>query len=190
MFWLFFREFITNWKTTGAVAPSSPELARKMVEAAGVPGARRILELGPGTGAFTDLVRRAMPSGASYLGLEMNGRFVAALRNRFPDMQFEQTAAQEFDFGAYLNAGDQFDVIVSGLPWTAFPEPLQIAILDHVMPRLRPGGVLATFAYTAFHLLPSGRRFQGLLRARCSRVERTPTVWTNVLPAFVYSAVK
>lgn len=190
MSWLFFRECLTNWKTTGAIAPSSPELARKMISAANVAGARRILELGPGTGAFTEMVRGAMSPGAHYLGLEMNGRFVAKLRERFPDLHFEQSPAQEFNFDTYLGPDDQFDVIVSGLPWTAFPEPLQISILDHVMPRLRPGGVMATFAYTAFHLLPSGRRFRGLLRARCSRVVRTPTIWTNVLPAFVYSAVK
>lgn len=79
---------------------------------------------------------------------------------------------------------------MSGLPWTAFPEALQVAILDRIMPRLREGGVLVTFAYSGFHLLPNGRRFRALLRERCSRLGVSHTVWSNLPPAFVYSAVK
>ena len=76
----FLREFIRNWKTVGAVAPSSRELAKLMMEAAGVAGAQRILELGPGTGAFTQAIADVMKPGASYLGLEVNETFVKQLR--------------------------------------------------------------------------------------------------------------
>jgi phospholipid N-methyltransferase len=190
MSWTFFREFLLNWKATGAVAPSSRHLARRIVEAAGIAGSRRILELGTGTGAFTELIHESMPSGAAYLGIDMNPKFIATLHGRFPAMRFETAAAQEFDYAAFLGAGSSFDAIVSGLPWTAFPRPLQESILDHVLPHLRSGGVLATFAYTGFHLLPGGRSFRELLRGRCSRLETTRTVWRNLPPAFVYAAVK
>lgn len=190
MSWTFFREFLGNWKTTGAVAPSSPALARRMVEAAGIGRAGHILELGPGTGAITAKVREAMPQGARYLGLDLNPNFVRELRPKFPGMHFEAVPAQDFEYGGFLGSEGQFDAIVSGLPWTAFPEPLQLSILDTVLPHLRPGGVLATFAYAGLHLLPSGRRFRGLLRGRCRRLELTPTVWGNLPPAFVYAAVK
>jgi phosphatidylethanolamine/phosphatidyl-N-methylethanolamine N-methyltransferase len=59
-----------------------------------------------------------------------------------------------------------------------------------VMPALKPGGALATFAYTGFHLLPAGRHFRKLLREHCGHLETTPTVWPNLPPAFVYLAVK
>ena len=36
-------EFIRNWKTVGAILPSSTALAHRMVEAANVPHARRVL---------------------------------------------------------------------------------------------------------------------------------------------------
>ena len=49
----FFKEYIRNRKTIGAVAPSSPALACRIAEAAGVWEARHVLELGPGTGALT-----------------------------------------------------------------------------------------------------------------------------------------
>ncbi|MSU36165.1 MAG: methyltransferase domain-containing protein [Pedosphaera sp.] len=190
MSWAFFREFLANWKATGAIAPSSAGLARRMVQAAGIDQAGSILELGPGTGPFTALIREAMRPGALYLGLELNPNFVARLRSRFPDLAFEAAPAQEFDYSSFLGGIESFDAIVSGLPWTVFPEPLQVAILDRVMPRLRDGGVMTTFAYSGFHLLPNGRRFRALLRQRCSRLETSPTVWLNVPPAFFYAAVK
>jgi phospholipid N-methyltransferase len=190
MSWAFFREFLVNWKTTGAIAPSSPRLARRMIQAAGIERAQCILELGPGTGPFTSLIQESMPAGSRYLGLEMNASFAAALRLRFPGLRFETAAAQEFDYSPFLAAGEGFDAIVCGLPWTAFPESLQVAILDHVMPHLRNGGTMVTFAYTGFHLLPNGRRFRTLLRQRCARLHASRTVWPNFPPAFVYSATK
>ena len=190
MSWTFFREFLLNWKATGAIAPSSRYLARRIVDAANIAGATRILELGTGLGAFTALVHTTMPADASYLGIEMNPKFVETLHGRFPTMRFETAAAQEFDYAGFLGAGNTFDAIVSGLPWTAFPRSLQESILDQVLPHLRAGGVLATFAYSGFHLLPGGRSFRELLQSRSSRLETTRTVWRNLPPAFVYAAVK
>lgn len=190
MSWTFFREFLANWKATGAIAPSSEALARRMVLDAGIERAESILELGPGTGSCTTLVRSTMRPGARYLGLDMNPVFVATLRRRFPDLRFETAPAQEFDYTEFHGAGGAFDAILCGLPWTAFPEALQIAILDRIMPLLGAGGVMATFAYTGFHLLPNGRRFRSLLLDRCSRLEVSRTVWPNLPPAFVYSAAK
>ncbi|HSJ01501.1 MAG TPA: methyltransferase domain-containing protein [Verrucomicrobium sp.] len=189
MSWHFFQHFATNWKDTGAIAPSSPALARRMIKCARIATAASVLELGPGTGAFTCEIERALPSGAHYLGLELNQSFVDRLRRQHPRMQFEAVAAQDFDFDKVLGHDGSFDAIVSGLPWTNFPEWLQIAILDHVLPRLRPGGVFVTFAYTGFHLLPKGQHFRTLLRGRCLELNTSRTVWANLPPAFVYEAV-
>src|SRR5688572_30795399 len=119
MSWTFFRHSVSNWKHTGAVAPSSSHLAQRMVDVAGVAGAGAVLELGPGTGAITQSIAEAMPESSRYLGLELNGSFVERLRRRFPRMHFEQAPAQEFDFDGTLGADGFFDSIVSGLPWTA-----------------------------------------------------------------------
>lgn len=182
----FFQEVFRNWKTVGAVAPSSPALARRMMESAQVGRAAHVLELGPGTGAFTGAILDTMPHGCEYLGIELNGPFVDSLRGRFPGLRFEQGGAQEFDFSAYLAEREPFDVIVSGLPWTAFPPDLQQAILGNVLPHLRPGGRFATFAYYGFHLLSGGRRFRSLLHDHLPGVETSRVVWANLPPAFVY----
>ncbi len=182
----FFHQFVRNWKTVGAVAPSSPALASRMMEAAEVGRARHVLELGPGTGAFTSAILDSMPHQSSYLGIELNEAFVTQLKPRFPSMDFRIAGAQEFDFPAYLAEREPFDVIVSGLPWTAFPRCLQEAILANVLPHLRDGGRFATFAYYGFHRLPSGQRFRGLLHERLPGVETSRVVWANMPPAFVY----
>lgn len=183
---VFFKEYLRNWKSVGAVAPSSRALARRMMEAAEVWRAAHVLELGPGTGAFTRAIADSMDTEASYLGIEMNGEFVKRLRALFPAFRFQQAAAQEYEFDQHDGDARPFDVIVSGLPWTAFPVRLQRAILDHVLPRLAPGGRFATFAYWGFHQLPSGRRFRSLLHERLHGVEITRVVWQNLPPAFVY----
>lgn len=186
----FLHEFVRNWKTVGAVAPSSPALAYRMMESAEVGKARHILELGPGTGAFTEAILDVMPHGCSYLGIELNETFVSRLKPRFPGMDFRIAGAQEFDFNSYLADREPFDVVVSGLPWTAFPPCLQEAILGNVLPHLCPGGRFATFAYYGFHRLPSGQRFRGLLHQRLPGVETSRVVWGNMPPAFVYVARK
>lgn len=184
----FFKEYIRNRKTIGAVAPSSPALARRIAEAAGVWEGRRVLELGPGTGALTTAIADSMPHGSTYLGIELNSSFIPQLRDRFPSLQFENGAAQDFDFDAIMAPDERFDVIVSGLPWASFPPELQSAILDRVLPRLAPGGRFATFAYWGFHKLPAGRKFRTLLHDRLHGAETTRVVWGNVPPAFVYVA--
>lgn len=181
----FLREFLRNWKTVGAVAPSSRGLANLMMEASDAGRASRILELGPGTGAFTQAIARVMRPGASYLGLEVNEAFVQQLRPRFPKMRFEHAGAQEFDLSTPEFIGG-FDAIISGLPWTAFPESLQHAILGNVLPYLAPGGCFVTFAYFGFHQLPGGQRFRALLESLLPSVTTTRVVWANVPPAFVY----
>lgn len=163
-------------------------LANLLAESANIAAAKQVLELGPGTGPITEAISKSIASHAHYLGLEMNESFVKQLRERFPTMQFEAVAAQSFDFDEVLGRDGSFDAIVSGLPWTAFPESLQIAILDHVMARLRPGGRFVTFAYAGFHLLPSGRHFRQLLSSRVATLETTHTIWGNFPPAFVYVA--
>jgi phospholipid N-methyltransferase len=158
-----------------------------MMEASRCAEARQILELGPGTGAFTQAIARVMPDEAKYVGLELNEAFVHRLHEEFPSMRFECCCAQKFDL-TQPDFSEGFDVIISGLPWTAFPESLQKAILGNVLPHLAPGGCFVTFAYFGFHRLPAGLHFRELLGSLLPNVTTTEVVWANLPPAFVYVA--
>jgi phospholipid N-methyltransferase len=78
------------------------------------------------------------------------------------------------------------DCIVSGLPWAAFPAALQVKILDEMMLVLKPGGKFVTFAYLHGLPLPPARKFRALLPRYFTSVGKSPVVWLNLPPAFVY----
>ncbi len=186
----FYRNFFDHFHQTGAIAPSGPNLARHIVSSAGVIENSHVLELGPGTGAFTrDLEKTLGPEG-EYLGIEINAGFHTHLQEIHPELHFEQAPGQDFDFSSWVEKHGQFDVIVSGLPWAKFPEELQRSLLDNVVPRLKDGGTFVTFAYTGVHLLKPAKRFRKLLDDYFTDVQRTHSIMLNFPPAFVFVATK
>ena len=82
---LFFREFLRNFHTTGAVLPSGRFLAAALARfvAQPSPSPRRILEVGPGTGAVTRRIIAAMGPLDRLDLVELNEAFVRQMRHRF-----------------------------------------------------------------------------------------------------------
>lgn len=79
----FLKQYLRNPRSIGAIAPSSPALARAMVDAANLAAARVIVEFGPGTGVFTEeLVARRRP-GTRIIAIELNPDFFRQLQLRF-----------------------------------------------------------------------------------------------------------
>lgn len=186
----FFKEYLASPKYVGGFAPSSRLLAEAITDAADVSHASSIVEFGPGTGAFTEVITRKMPPGASFVAIELREDFVKAVRRKCPAVQvFHGSAA---DARKYIEAAgmDCCDCIVSGLPFALFEDELQCQILDAAVDILKPGGIFATFTYFFSPSFPAGKKLQQNLEARFARVERTPTVWLNLFPAFAYRAIK
>ncbi|GAA3483532.1 translation initiation factor IF-2 [Streptomyces yanii] len=97
----------------------------------------------------------------------------------------------------YLNTGQSYDVIVSGLPFANFVPDTVTSLMDRYIELLRPGGALTYFAYVgtapARRLVASAgeaarhRAVETVLagyRQRGRAVGRT--VWANVPPARVW----
>ena len=80
----FLAAFLRDPFSTGSVAPSSRWLAERMVEQAGLAGARTVVELGPGTGAITRAIVRELPDDTLFLAVEANAIFAADLARDFP----------------------------------------------------------------------------------------------------------
>jgi phosphatidylethanolamine/phosphatidyl-N-methylethanolamine N-methyltransferase len=186
----FLRQFLASHVETGAVASSSQGLAELITDFASLDKANVVIELGPGTGVFTEKILEKMRDNGIFFALEINPRFVEATRVRCPQCRVLHDSAAHAR--KHLNGlGIQHcDSVVSGLPWAAFPEDLQDEILDAVVDVLKPGGTFVTFAYLPGLLLQTGKRFGRKLCSRFSQVERSPTVWRNIPPAFVYRAIK
>lgn len=186
----FLWQFLTQPGVIGAVAPSSPHLAREMLRGLDLGPGARIAEYGPGTGVFTAAILERLHPEARFFAVERNAAMVAELRHRFPKLHLHEGSVE--DIAGFCNAEgvDRLDAIVSGLPWAAFPESLQIRILDATMKVLRPGGSLTTFAYQIGLWTPAGRRFAKLLPRYFSSITRSRVVWRNLPPALTIRCVR
>ena len=204
---LFFREYLRNFHHTGAVSPSSRFLAAAL--ARHVPGEgslderapRRVLEVGPGTGAVTGQIVASLGPEDRFDLVEWNERFVDCLRRRFET----EPAWKAVDDRVRVIHGPVQDLpqegayraIVSGLPLNNFAVADVEQILAAYCGLLAPGGTLSFFEYVAVRparALVSGRaerqRLQGIgraLDALLSQYEfRRDCVWPNLPPAWVH----
>jgi phospholipid N-methyltransferase len=83
----FLCQYVLKPTVVGAVAPSSPSLARKMVEWIDWNEVRAVVEYGPGTGAFTRRILSEIRPGTRFFAIEVNGHFVDVLRRRYPEIR-------------------------------------------------------------------------------------------------------
>jgi phosphatidylethanolamine/phosphatidyl-N-methylethanolamine N-methyltransferase len=215
---VFWREFRNQYHTTGAVLPSGRSLAKSLTrfvrdgEAASAAGrnddasppaapARRILEVGPGTGAVTGQIIAAMRPTDQLFLVERNDQFVAQLRERLAaDAAFSPFANRITIFHAGvedLPETEPFDLIISGLPLNNFALDSVAKILAKLRRLLASGGTLSFFEYVAV------RKFKSLISVRSERERlrsigkifeetlskhevRRDLVLANVTPAWVH----
>jgi phosphatidylethanolamine/phosphatidyl-N-methylethanolamine N-methyltransferase len=182
----FIREFIAQPEVTGAIAPSSAYLARAMTEGIGLNTADAVLEYGPGTGVFTEHILRQLKPRATFAAVELNEQFANTLKSRYPNVPVFQDSAANARIICDKAGIRSVDCIVSGLPWATFSPWLQVKCLEEMMRVLKPGGWFVTFAYIHAVALAPARKFAGLLPRYFTTVVKSPVVWLNVPPAFVY----
>jgi phospholipid N-methyltransferase len=148
----FFREFRRQFRTTGAVLPSSRFLAQALTRQLRQPRASsRILEVGPGTGSVTRAIARRMVPGDRVDAVEINGRFVKMLRERLKNDRLLLPWRDQIEIiHAALEdlVGDSvYDYIVSGLPINNFPVAQVREIFEAYDRLLKPGGTLSYYEY-------------------------------------------
>ena len=181
--WTFFRQWLKNPLRTAAVAPSSPELAAAMI--AELPDdARRVIELGGGTGAITRALLAAGIADHDLLVLELNEELHAHLHLRFPQVRVLLGDAGSLPELAhadgYLDEGPA-DAVVSGLGLLTMPPPLQSSLLAAAFECLRADGVFVQFTYG-----PAAPVADSVMRELGLHVRRGDFVLRNVPPATVY----
>ena len=186
----FLKEYITSPKHVGALSPSSHDLAELMTEAAGVRQANSVVEFGPGTGVFTEVIVRKLRRDAKFFAIEISEEFVKLVRKKCPGVNVIHDSATQVRRHLEAAGLDHCDCIISGIPFALFEDSLQNQILDAAHDALKPGGVFVTFTYFYSPWLPQGRKFHRKLRARFDRIQRTSIVWRNMFPAFAYRAFK
>lgn len=197
----FLKQFRERFQTTGAVLPSSRFLAKAMTgPLRDCASPRRVLEVGPGTGAVTkEIVRHIRPDDRFDL-VEINERFAQLLEERFAtDPRYQAAAPQSKVHVSPLQdyqSEEPYDVIISGLPFNNFPSSLVGELLECCFRMLKPGGTFSFFEY--MYVRPVRRMIaQKAERERLGEIEsllrerfrdqrfRTNWVFVNVPPAWV-----
>src|SRR5438105_500410 len=140
----FLQEFVSNPTATGAIAPSSPALAKEMVKDLGLEKAEAVLEYGPGTGAFTPYVLENLPPSCTFVAIELNPRFVEQFRARFPEVTLHNGSVADARRICDRYNIAMVDSIICGLPWAAFPQARQQLFMDEMMRVLKPGACFHT----------------------------------------------
>jgi phospholipid N-methyltransferase len=182
----FLKAFLRKPMRVGAPCPSSPALARAMLQDCDLKSARTVVELGPGTGAFTRLILERIGARTLFFALELDQTCVARLREALTRVTVYHDSAERLAHYLSQHGREQAEVIISGLPWTNMRPQIQDRILDAVLECLSPKGVFTTFAYAHAYWLPTAVRFRKRLKEHFSSVKTSRLVWRNVPPAYVY----
>jgi len=147
----FLLEFVHHPTIVGAILPSSNALAKEIVrEIPKDPKAekRRILEVGPGTGIFTDkIIQRMNPTDELHL-VEFDETFCKKLREKYqhiPQVQVFHRSITDHS----VESDKKYDFIISGLPLNSFDAPFVKQVFEKFIEISKDEGKISYFDYLA-----------------------------------------
>lgn len=175
----FLRHWIADPAYIGTIAPSASALATLITrEINGRSG--RIIELGAGTGAFTQALRARGVREANLVLVERNPAFEARLRARFPHarvLRMDAGRLGDWTRGEMPCTG----AVVSSLPLLTLAARHVQAILNGAFAGLDRDGSFYQLSYAP--ICPVPRRLLDELGLEATLLGR---VWRNMPPAAVY----
>lgn len=179
----FLEGFLREPLTVGALWPSSAALAQAVTTSCAFGPADTVVELGAGTGAFTQGLLTRLDGPGRLLAFDVNAASVRLLRERFPACRVIHDSAEHLN--RHLQ-GQKARCVVSGLAWGNMLPAAQDRIMQAIVAGLAPDGQFVAFAYTHARYYPTTLRFRKLMFRAFSQVETTPIIWRNFPPAYVY----
>lgn len=192
---VFIQQYFKQPGQVGSVVPSSKKLAREMTcmvpPYTGV--GRRILEVGAGTGAFTEHIIEKLEPHDHLDVVEYDPVLVGQLLARFdhhPQVHIWGMSVLDFI------PEEPYDAIISGLPFKSFDYELVKNIIEHYKNIIIPGGTMSYFTYPYLSdvrkpfLDPEKKenleKIEKLLGQVHAHQVRVKTVLRNVPPARVH----
>ncbi len=167
----------------GSIIPSSRFLAAKMLNHIPINDSKVVIELGPGTGVFTERILELLGDKTQLIVIELNDDFFHALKERFnhPNLHLKHGSADQIR--TYLNelGVEKADLIISSLPLANFSAALRNNIIETAKDCLTENGKFIQFQYSLQSLKTLKRNFHSV------KVNFTAL---NFPPAFVYTCTK
>ena len=144
----FVQRFIQSPTTVGSVFPSSRALAKKIVclipENPSSSEGKHYLEVGPGTGSFTEEIIKKMSAKDHLDVVEIDPTFCEILRKKFANSSNVQIHCQSIED---WHPDYHYDAIISGLPLNVFTPDMVQRFIDTFKKLARAGGTVSYFEY-------------------------------------------
>ncbi|MCC8962723.1 SAM-dependent methyltransferase [Bradyrhizobium sp. Pear76] len=141
----FFRAWVRNPLRVAAVAPSGPAVASLMTQEI-TADTGPVIELGPGTGVFTDALLRRGVRQRDLTLVECGSEFIPLLQGRFPGARVLWMDAAWLK-RERLFEGAPVGAVVSGLGLLIMPPEKVTTILDGAFGYLRADGAFYQITY-------------------------------------------
>lgn len=179
----FLKTFFKERKQVGALAPSSRFLVRKMCNKIDFSTAKNIVELGPGTGVFTEELLKRSSKDCRIFVIELNEEFFNFLQKKFDDPRITllRESADNIDRILAEHNVEHADAILSSLPLAVIPDQVRKRIVIKSYEVLKQGGVYVQYQYSL--------NAKKLLEMKFGKLEMG-FVAVNIPPAFVYLGTK
>ena len=171
----FFKMFIKQPKVNASVTPSSKRAARSMVRGLDLGKMKYVVELGPGTGVFTDILTDRLSQDCKVLLIELEESYIENLQTKY-DNRFEvvQCSACELENLLKDRGIEHVDLIISGLPFN-MPERVKIKLQKTLQSLTNKGTTMRWFTYFPWLMKKHYRQFN--LRKACFVLWNFPPMW-------------
>lgn len=178
---LFLSRFFKNPRSIGAFLPSSRYLAEKMISEVAFEHANLIIEYGPGTGAFTNVILKNRNQNTQVMLIESDQYFYSLLKRKYRNIEnlvIINGSAENIDQFVKSSGSQRIDYIISGLPFTSLPKKVSDEILGKTKRMLGEKGRFITFQYSIYK--------QAYFKEFFKKVD-VKREYRNVPPAFILS---
>ncbi len=135
-----------------------------------------ILELGPGTGTFTERILPHLRDDDRFDAVELNTYFYKILRRRFKSNNILKIHHQDF---LTFQSENKYDFVISSLPYEGIPSKVTRKMWEHKLSLCNPDAYIIYYKYVNFNQFRS--RFEKqMVRNYC---EDKKLVFLNMPPA-------
>ncbi len=171
----FLKALFLNPRKTGAILPSSKQLATQIAHCIQASQTDYVVELGAGTGVITEAILASDINPANIIVVERAKHLAEKLTRQFPTIHVIHSSATELT--KFLNDYPKVQSIVSSLPLRSLSKTDREIILSQIPIVLAPHGQFIQFTYD----LRKNSRFY----PKNFQLVRSFIVWQNLPPARV-----
>jgi len=179
----FIKQFWKDKKMIGSMVPSSKFLAAKMLNHIPLENTKLIIELGPGTGIFTEKIIEKIDASTHLIVLELNPELCKELKAEInlPNVHIKEASADKIGEIMKEFGFEKADIIISSLPLANFSVELRNSILEIVHESLNENGSFIQFQYS-LNAYKNLKKLFPIVKLNFTAL--------NFPPAFVYTCSK